>query len=499
MMRLLSGILTSLLFLSGISVPVLPEEAAAPVTRMLLIGCDYFVTQPNTAPVSENNVLTVEAVWSDGSREAPETVRKVNATGNTDSLRSAVMEAFAESKDGDVNICYISTHGVLPEDGDPVGMTLLFSDGRQEVNVSPEELREMLDMAAGRKILILDACYSGAVIGKGAPGLGNIFDSPEYTVITSSGATEKSWFWSATADSGTGVGYFTGALSLCLNAADGYPADSDRDGKITQTELKKMLDSIHGVSVARIWPECSDSVVFEYDPEKEGDGTEQSAVIGLRFDNRVPDPSDPTCRFSFTVNRSARMIYRMIPENDGEWNFEDASFLFDDAEDGGAVGMLRPGHKERTLSPGIPENGNGGYVLLQVIGVAEGGPKLYGTHVICIPADADTVNGQSTGPVTEILIPEKVTAGTGTDFTVRFATPCAVTVAVVDENGKVISYPAVDRATRPEGIRPEGMFLHWDGCDRRGEPVSPGYYRIRVRVKDSCGEDSFEEFEVIER
>ena len=136
MMRLLSGILASLLFLSGISAPVLPEEAAAPVTRMLLIGCDYFVTQPNTAPVSENNVRTVEAVWSDGSREAPETVRKVNATGNTDSLRSAVMEAFAESKDGDVNICYISTHGVLPEDGDPAGMTLLFSDGRQEVNAA---------------------------------------------------------------------------------------------------------------------------------------------------------------------------------------------------------------------------------------------------------------------------------------------------------------------------------------------------------------------------
>ena len=494
MKKLLSLILTSLLFLSGGPAPETIPAETAPVTRMLLIGCDYFVSQPNTAPVSENNVRTVEEVWADGIPEAPETVRRVNAIRTAEDLWDAVGEAFPGSGAQDVNICYISTHGVLPEDGDPAGMTLLFSDGRQEVNITPAELREMLDTVSGRKILILDTCYSGAVIGKGMPGLENAFDSPDYLVITSSGAAERSWFWSATGNTETGVGYFTGALALALDAGDGYPADLNRDGIISLTELKKTLGSIHGVSAVRTWPEKSDEAVLEYDPDAGATDNARNAVTGLKFDSRVPDPANPVCGFSFTVNRPVRMIYRMAVEKDGEWDFSDTSFLFDDAEDGGMVGTLTPGYKERTLTPGVPEDGKGGYVLLQVIGLSDGIPRLYGTHVICIPADGTS----SESTAAEILIPEQVTAEQGTDIFLHCGVPCAVTAAVLDSDGKVVCYPAVDQATRPEGIRPEGMTLFWDGADRHGDKVPAGQYRVRIRLRNGelTREIVSEEFEV---
>lgn len=479
MKRLLSCILASLLFLSGTAEPAFPGAEAAPAVRLLLIGCDYFMSQPNTAPVSENNVRTVENVWADGMNGDPAILRNVNGIGSREDLQTAVDTAFRDSAGADVNICYISTHGVLPEDGDPSGMTLLFSDGRREVNVTPEELRSILDTAEGRKILILDACYSGAVIGKGAPGLRNAFDSPEYTVITSSGAAERSWFWSATGDTGSGVGYFTGSLALAMNADDGYPADTDRDGVITLSELKRMLEHIHGVTAFRTWPEQSDTAILECAPEAGNRGNSGSAVTGLRFDSRVPDPVNPSCGFSFTVNRPVRLIYRMVGEKDGEWDFTDAAFLFDDAEDGAAVGVLEPGHRERVLTPGIPEDGNGGYVLLQIIGMADGVPRLYGTHVICIPAA-----GTEQAAAAEILIPERFGTDRENNFTVRLAAPCSLTVSVVDEEGKTVCYPAVDRVTRPEGIHPEGMSLCWNGTDRYGNRVPAGTYRIRVRIRN---------------
>lgn len=499
MKRFLSVILASLLFLSGDPVHVAQPAETSPMTRMLLIGCDYFVSQPNTAPVSENNVRTVEAAWKVGmpdTPDTPDTVCRVNTIRTAEDLRNAVDEAFSGSSMQDMNICYISTHGVLPENGDPAGMTLLFSDGVEEVNISPTELRGMLDTVPGRKLLILDSCYSGAVIGKGAPGLENAFDSPDYTVITSSGAAERSWFWSAAGDTETGVGYFTGALIQALNAGDGYPADLNRDGAITMTELKKTLENIHGVSAVRTWPEASDEALLKYDGQAENNETVQSALTGLTFDNKIPDPEAPVCRFSFTVNRPVRMIYRMVTERNGEWDFSDTSFLFDDAEDSGTVGMLTPGYKERTLSPGIPEDGDGGYVLLQVIGLSDGVPRLYGTHVICIPGDGST-DGNSIEM--EILYPETVNVEAGMDIILRCGVPCAVTVAILDENDKVVCYPAVDQATRPEGIRPEGMTIFWDGCDRHGDKVSAGFYRIRIRLRngDQTREILSESFEVV--
>ena len=66
-----------------------------------------------------------------------------------------------------------------------------------------------------KKVLIIDACHAGAMIGKGVhPPFDNVFAGPDYVVLCSSGGAEESWFWSGDIDGErlAGAGYFSGAL-----------------------------------------------------------------------------------------------------------------------------------------------------------------------------------------------------------------------------------------------------------------------------------------------
>ena len=474
----ISFILASLLLLCLLLAPSLTDRGGAGggVTRVLVISCDDFLTQPDTAPVSENNARIVARTYAAGAKNALVT-EKINTIGDPDALASAVRSAFGGAGEEDLNVCYISPHGVLPENGDPAGVALLLSDGKHEGRVSPAALRRILDAAPGHKLLILDACYSGAFVGKGGgTELTNAFASPDYTVITSSGAAEQSWFWSAGGDAETGVGYFTGALAAALDPADGWPADLDRDGRVTLDELKRTLNGLHAVSEIRTWPENGDATVLECASADTAAPRARSAITGLSFDRAALDPLQPECAFSFTVNNPVRLIYRMVPEKDGVWDFDATFFLFDDTEGGGIMGLLSPGYKQRTLSPGSLPDGQGGYVLLQVIGLSGGVPRLYGTHVMCVPASGGVGNA-------EVRVAPKNDPGGEVRFTVRCGAPCAVSVAILDAEDRVVARPVTDAPTRPEGIRPEGLSLCWDGLDRQGNLLPNGTYRLRVTLK----------------
>ena len=478
MKKTVSFILASLLLLFVLLFPALTDRGGADggVTRVLVISCDRFLSQPDTAPVSENNAHTVARTYAVGAKNA-QVSRKVNAIGDADTLQAAVQSAFGGAGREDLNVCYISTHGVLPENGDPAGTTLLLSDGEHEARIPPTVLRRILDSVPGRKLLILDACYSGAFIGKGGEtDLPNAFASPEYTVITSSGAAEQSWFWSASGDTETGIGYFTGALAAALDPADGWPADLDRDGRVTLNELKKTLAGLHAVSTLHTWPENGDTTVLEYASGDAPGSRARNAITGLSFDRAALDPVCPECSFSFTVNTPVRLIYRMVPEKDGVWDFDAPFFLFDDTEGGGIMGLLSPGYKQRTLCPGSLTDGQGGYVLLQVIGLSGGVPRLYGTHVMCVPATGGAGNA-------EVSVAPKSDPGGEVRFTVRCGAPCSVSVTVLDAEERVVARPVTEVPTCPEGIRPEGLSLCWDGLDRQGTPAPAGIYRLRVTLR----------------
>lgn len=71
-----------------------------------------------------------------------------------DEIDEEIEYVFGDAQDQDVSLFYFSGHG-----GE--GGTLLTSDG---YDYSAEHLREMLDGIRGRKIVIIDSCFSGAMI-----------------------------------------------------------------------------------------------------------------------------------------------------------------------------------------------------------------------------------------------------------------------------------------------------------------------------------------------
>lgn len=81
---------------------------------------------------------------------------KTNLTA--DEILDAVSTTFAEAKEQDISLLYYSGHGERTT-GALVGIDMAG-------NVTAERLREALDEIPGRKVVIVDACYSGALIGR---------------------------------------------------------------------------------------------------------------------------------------------------------------------------------------------------------------------------------------------------------------------------------------------------------------------------------------------
>ena len=220
------------------------------VTRCLLIGCDRFVSMPSTEPAGANNVETMGTLLEDFLGEDTAIVRQVNGPGTVEAFDALAKESFREARGADTALIYLSTHGILLEEE---GMALLLSDGEEEEQLTPERLKEILDGIPGKKVLILDACHSGAVIGKGADGLKNWFEDDACRVLVSSGALEDSWFWSAETDEYTGTGYFTSAMDSALRASDPEQIDPDGNGEVSLEELIGRLRAIHGQAAGNPW------------------------------------------------------------------------------------------------------------------------------------------------------------------------------------------------------------------------------------------------------
>ena len=73
-------------------------------------------------------------------------------------ILSGVASVFADADDDDVSLFFFSGHGSS-------GGRIL---GNDFLSISPSELRSALDAVSGKKIVIVDACYSGAIIQKSA-------------------------------------------------------------------------------------------------------------------------------------------------------------------------------------------------------------------------------------------------------------------------------------------------------------------------------------------
>ena len=475
------GVRRGFLLLAVVLLCLLAVPALA-ANRALLVGCDRFLSQPDTAPASENNVVQMARALSGGGMNPESLVTRRSGLGSERELRLLLEDAFGEAEPGDVCYFYISTHG-LWEPGMAAGaFTFLLSDGRREVPLTAARLKELLEQYPGTKVLILDCCHSGAVIGKGvlAP-FDRLFAGEEWKVICSSGGAEESWFWAgATADweKASGAGYFSGALVRGISAAGQFAADMNRDGVITLTELRRWLLAHHGASKPCTWPEDSGFPVMTYDVEALRQARSSALVEGVTFEKGALSIAEPQIRFSYTVLTPLRMVYQLVWQQEGRWDFEHVD-LIEERGTENPEGLLAPGHRERAITFYTDEEDYGeGYVLLQLLAVTGERVTVVGSTVLTIPPSGGD-------PALDVILPEgeafDPAAGEEFTFAVMHRVPCELSVAVADqETGRIIRRLASREPTRPEQTDPRTSTFTWDGRRTDGTLAEPGAYVLRI-------------------
>ena len=375
--RLLLCLLLCLLFIPLLGMRGGPGEG---VTRCLLIGCDRFVSMHGTEPASANNVDTMEALLTDFLPEGTAILRQVNGPGSVEGFEQLVEDAFRDARDADTALIYLSTHGLLRDEAGKQTLLLLLSDGTSEERMEPEKLREILDRVPGRKVLILDACHSGAVIGRGGGDGINRFESDSYRVLVSSGAQEDSWFWNIETDGYTGTGYFTSAMDNALRASDPAQIDPDGSGDVSLKELTARLREIHGASTVYCWPEESRESLFRLPADRKTG----SRLQGVSFGEPARDGDSLVLPIRFRAGEPVRVTYQLVPSRNGKWDFEHAVRLPDREKTGLIRGLLSPGEKDRKIRLSVKSIGEDGRALMQIISLRGDGqvPALEASCVI---------------------------------------------------------------------------------------------------------------------
>ena len=390
-------------------------------------------------------------------------------------LADWIQETFSDADEDDYNYLYISTHGDFDSDGNAV---LLLSDGKTEEQLTAEALEAMFAGIKGTNLILLDACFSGAFIGKGMRERPKsvCFLSPRFKVLTSSGAREASWYWNGQNDQAQGSFYFTQIMTQGISPRWGYPADRNRNGKVTLRELYDYLLKNHGASTPQVYPQQDDTVVFAYDPDTEN-AADRAAVVDVVFEGDSIQP-DGSLTLSFTVLRPVRIAYQIVYRRDGQWQFGEAELSYDETDRftafGELAGAVLPGRKLRTITLAKDvENHLYGYVLVQLVSLEDGRLTVQTGRVIAVTPTGGDLDLQVDVPGHFV-----VTEGAELPIFITHAYPCTLSVRIVDGDGNTVQRLSYRTATRPLGIVPDGTCYYWDGRDRNGSPVSAGEYRV---------------------
>ncbi|MBR1607918.1 MAG: caspase family protein [Clostridia bacterium] len=430
------------------------EKADDPaVCRALLVGCDVFLTHEDTAPSAALNVERMDRMLRTDARGYAAVTRRDAGLADVAALQAAVEEAFAGADDNDVSFLYFCTHGLY--DRVSLEPLLVLSDGVSENSLSARALRELLDRVPGKKILVIDACNSGAFIGRGVRDGQNAFSGGDYRVLTSAGGYENSFLWRDRQQSGGS--YF--AQELC-EGLRGRDFDVNQDGAVTLAEAHAGLLECCGASTAQASPLGDDTPLYVYDPAV-SDGGERP-LGDILLDTNVLTGREDTLYFSFTVRRPVRVQYQIIYYRGGQWRF-DAPQIVEDAEN--ARGALTPGRKQRAVTLVSEDEAPYGYALLQIVAQEGRSAMLAGSRLIAVqPEEGDPG-----------LRARAFSDGREVGVYVRHAFPCSLTVKVLDGSGQQVATLAYKSPSRPTGERQDGSFFHWDAAD-----VPAGEYAVEV-------------------
>ena len=477
------------LYLLLVFVCILPcartEELSPPArARALLIGVDEFVSRPSAYPSSTNNVYAMQEMFQRAAEPLEAILLPPEPVTSSQQLTALIQAAFADAGPQDVSYLYISTHGLYdPENG--IEPQLLLSDGVLEGSITAAQLEAAFDGIDGTKVLILDACNSGAFIGKGLPFQPEElhFLGGDFKVLTSSGALEESWYWNSS-DGGAhqGAFYFTQALTQALSPLFDYPADQNRDGSITLQELHQYLLLGHAASTPQVYPQKDDFVLFRYDTAPSGQRNRPRApIMDVTFSGNTLSRSSRDVTIEFIAMRPVQVGYQIVYQREGKWQFDQAQIIYDEAERftvfGDQAGAVSPGRKVRTLSIGeLPQDAYG-YVLVQLFSVEEGKVTVHAGRVLCVLPE-DTV------PQVSVSVPAVFSPEDGRELCIFVGhdAPCTLSVTIVDESGKTLHRLCHKQSTRPMQMTPSGSVFYWDGILKSGEPLPDGTYQIRVQA-----------------
>ena len=473
-LKILAAVLCCLLLFPCLDAAAEEEPFPQGQRRALLIGCDHFLSQPDTWPAAENNVrMLSDALFSDVRpyalvRTASNTIPSVEA------FEEAVLAAFHNSAENDTSVLYISTHGIFEENVSNADAGLLLSDGKTESLLTGEALERILDQVPGKKVVILDACNSGAMIGKGlSGGADRVFLSgPDYKVLCSAGGSEASWYYQSPSAAAEGASYFASVLAFGFGAAGGHAADQNDDGQITLAETYAYLLEQYAASTPQVYPQQDDAeVLFQYDMNAPVRITK--AITDLTFEETLLTAGSTEVTFSFTVQRQAALYYQIIYHRDGIWQFSQAQQIPDGEQDDGTI---LPGRKMRVLSLNTGED-DYGYAIIQLITLESGTPVFQGASLLCVQPAAGEV---------------RLRAVTGTSFVpalgqemailVQHDVPCGLTVNILNEENKIVRRLAYETPSRPQQLSPAASSFSWDGKLTDGSFAPPGRYTVQIKT-----------------
>ena len=447
-------------------------------TRALLVACSDFVSQPDLGSAVSGNLHMFGSALLGVSPRLSGLSIEDGTIGTPDALQAAVADAFSGADEDDLSLVYLCTHGIVSSDD---GQTyLLLSDGETESTLNSSQLAEMLSPIQGEKLLILDACFSGALLDRETlartPGeaaeqdaiVSPFLRDPTIHVLTSADAHESGWYYSSSQLSTGAVSYFASALSAGLGLYGTPEADLDGDSLITLEEIHRYLRVAVPSSGSQLLSANARAIVM---PAVKSPMLARP-LSGFSYGESLLDAADPVFEFSFTVSEETAVQYRLIDFDAGKWNWENAKTFLDAGDT--PSGTLLPGRKSRALTLTDVAESESGYLMLQIF-------SLQGEELILCAERLIAVQGAHSGGALRVSSAQRYSPG---DYELPIAlqldVPAQVTVSVHSAEGELMRRLAVSQLTRstPDGV----TRVYWDGRDDEGILVSSGEYTVTAEA-----------------
>lgn len=270
-----------------------------PAARALLIGQTHY--ESGILEGCDNDIEGMKGMLIQRHWAEEQITSKTDLDGQVE-FKNAIQEAFAGAQENDLSLFYYSGHGLEDSANPGLNGSLCGIHGN---NVNPAELYDMLQKIEGTKLVIVDACRSGQLIGRdgaaspesfadafisafslNARSAGAELAESGFYVLTAVSKSQDSYSVADSFDS-NGEYYWKGLFTSYFILGCGWDmesqtptelhADADQDQQITWNELyaytsekvnayiqKNNKTSEHYMDPAevQVWPENCEEVFF---------------------------------------------------------------------------------------------------------------------------------------------------------------------------------------------------------------------------------------------